>query len=112
MTTAFEFNNEDAKHFAALGKTGTTEGRTRIEHTPIRAASMSEFAFQERIDQAASIAEPLTTDEVAFLTKYADSVSLSIRLIYSDGKWLLERRNDNQWLYVKLVEQRSSNFSA
>lgn len=64
------------------------------------------FAHQDRLAEAASNAEPLSDEDLEFLRQHVDSLALSVRFHYTEGKWLLERRDDNQWLHDELVQDR------
>lgn len=58
------------------------------------------------------MANLLNDDDVAFLKNLSDSAAVSIAFIYSDGHWLLERHDGNQWLHDDLEQNRVARSAA
>lgn len=71
-----------------------------------REKAMAEFMHQERVDAAVKNSMPLTIDDLEFLKAYADSVAISVELIYSDGGWWIEKSEGTQWLLDEVLAHR------
>jgi len=57
---------------------------------PTALKDQAQFLHQQRVDRAVKTAMPLDADDVEFLKSHADSLALSVELIFNNGGWWLQ----------------------
>ncbi len=58
----------------------------------------AQFLHQERLDSAVKSSFRLDSDDLEFLKSHADSLAMSIELIFSDGGWWLPMADGTEHL--------------
>jgi len=66
----------------------------------------AQFLHQERVDTAIKTSMHLDSDDLEFLKEYADSLAMSVELIFSNGGWWLQKSDGTGHLVEAVLENR------
>lgn len=74
--------------------------------------AQTQFLHQERIDAAVKTAMPLDVDDLEFLKNRADTLDISVELIYSNGNWWLKNDLGTSDLVTAVLTNRAAQVTA
>lgn len=66
----------------------------------------AQYLYQERVDNAVKTSFRLDSDDLEFLKSHADSLAMSIELIFSDGGWCLPMADGTEHLHEAVLNNR------